>query len=337
MVTMNRRKFLRNAVITAGVTVILPQVSAMHRYIQPDDLSTDFPSVITRPDPINLNPVSDSHLTFNPLDPFDPKFTSLADVKMDDAAVVIGEWAPYTVPAGSEMYKSKVFAYMKRVKPLDTNSTSKDVELDILIDNVLRRDVYYCLDTIDYYSDTRNLRTIRADTGLENSTPYAQPTDWHRIIQIWSDERGKKYTRVPHSEKTHPITTCFQKGDYVDIWENIKKCFNPGNISWTNADRVKNVEAISFYGISPNNTEYEHWIAGLRIPNANWGYNPDDIPSLPFNLEIGFLPYAVTAENLPEMDGQWSEILRRTYTPPWTPAGIQNDKRTWPDLIQTYA
>lgn len=321
---ISRRGFLK-AVGGVSATLALAPISEpvaafVRPSLQPDDLSANFPQVIPTPDPINLNAISHTHLT---LDPLHPKFSSLNEVGMADAKQLVGEWGPYTTEDGRNTpYKSKVFAFLKRYQPNDSNNPN-DIEFNILLDNVLRKDVYYCLDTVEIYSDTKNLRTTRADNGKENSTPYGQPTDWHRIFQIWADEERLVYRPVPHSKKVHPVEVCFEKGDYIHPWQMIP---NKGCVNYS---------AVSFYGKSPQNPDFEHWIVGIRLQNPQ--YNPDNLQQIPIAIDMGFLSNrakGVFGPNEPYMDGQWSEVLRGLYAPPWTIAGYGNDVRSWPLVIQ---
>jgi len=271
---------------------------------------------ISRSGPISIS-TSKSSLK---LDFKKPKFSSLADVGMDDAKLVTTEWDKYTTSDGRDTpYKSKIHVLQKIFTPTDVNAL---IEYQVLLDFVPRRWVYNCKDTIEFFFDTKNKRTIRDDNGQENITPYGHPTHLHWIVQIRDD--SKRYGQVFRGKGVHPISKCWDKGDYNHIWQEIPN------------KKGGKYQAVSWLGTSPNDTTNAHWIAAFRFPDQEYR-NPGKLETLPTAITMGHLPRGISAINEPFIDGHWIEALRHPkYTPPFTVAGQENDVRSWTDVLQKY-
>jgi len=313
-----RRDFLKLTGLGAAEVVLfsagLKQASAAPQSPQSSQTLSLPKQTIPTPSPISIRTSSKSmSLNFRK-----PNFDSLSTIGMDDASLVTTEWDRYTTSDGRDTpYNSKIHVYQKIFKPTDVNSL---IEYQVLLDFVSRRKVFNCLDTIEFYFDTKNKRTIRADNGQENTTPYGHPTHWLWIVQIKDD--SKRYAQVI-SNRVHPIGKCWKRGDYKHMWQEIRHQKGGG------------YQAVSWLDKSPNESE-KHWQAAFRFPDRKYR-NPDRLREIPTVIWMGHLPKGVTAINDPYMDGHWIEALRHpTYTSPWTPRGSGNDVRTGTSIKQEY-
>jgi len=317
-----RRDFLRIAGLTAVEAALfsvgLGQASATSPSSQPSQ-SVNLPEQkISRPDSISI-PTTGKSLS---LDFKNPKFDSLSAIGMDDAKSVTTEWDKYTTQIGLDTpYKSKVYVYQKIFKPTGVDPTKVDelIEYQVLLDFVSRKKVLNC-ETIEFFYDTKNKRTTRDDNGLENTTTYGHPTHWHWIVSIRNDRL--RY-HAPITARIHPISKCWQKGDYKRMWQEIP--IRQGG----------KYQAVSWLDSSPNESK-KHWIAAFRFLDKEYR-NPDRLEEIPTVITMGHLPRGVTAINDPYMDGHWIEALRHPkYTPPFTPRAQENDVRSWASVTQRY-